>query len=187
MSYPELVLLSIALAADAFTVGAVVGLRDCSVRQVFRLSFHFGLFQALMLLIGFYTGTLFMGLIERWDHWLVFVILTALGVRMIIGAARDGERLESRVDLTRGKSLIVLSIAVSIDALAAGIGLSASNSPIFTSISIIGIVAAVATAIAMLSADLIDRRIGHRGEIVGGLILIGLGVKALYDHLWVVQ
>ncbi|MBC8277107.1 MAG: manganese efflux pump, partial [FCB group bacterium] len=121
MTYYELAILALALAIDAFSVGSAVGLTCHRPRQIFRLSWHFGLFQALMPLIGALAGSLMMVVIQGWDHWVAFFILLGLGIKMIAGAFKKEEENTRPVDLTKGWSLISLSIAVSIDALAAGI------------------------------------------------------------------
>jgi len=79
----EIFLLAVALAVDAFSVGVAVGLKHKRPRQIFRLSFHFGLFQALMPLLGALAGTLLLRWVRQWDHWVVFGVLAALGGRMI--------------------------------------------------------------------------------------------------------
>ena len=120
MSVLEIVLLSLALAADAFSVGAALGLRYHRPREVFRVAFHFGLFQALLALVGALVGGALLGAIAGVDHWVAFGLLAALGGRMIWSGWRGGESEAPSVDLTRGWSLVGLSLAVSIDALAAG-------------------------------------------------------------------
>jgi putative Mn2+ efflux pump MntP len=182
MIYLEIILLAIALAADSFTVGSVVGLTNNKPRQVFRLSFHFGLFQALMPLIGYYLGSFFLHLIEGWDHWIIFAILSSLGIKMIVGVLRQDHQINKIIDLTKGKSLIGLSLAVSIDALAAGVSLVFSSVSIFMSILIIGLVSSIATLIAMILANFVATKIGNRGEIFAGIVLIGLGIKVLLEH-----
>jgi putative Mn2+ efflux pump MntP len=183
LPYYQIVLLALALAADAFTVGGSVGLRNRSPRQIFRLSFHFGLFQALMPLIGVLAGTLLLSLVERWDHWIAAAILGALGIRMMFNASQPEDPARSNLDLTRGKNLVGLSLAVSIDALAAGIGLPAARAPILPAVAIIGLTSALATAVAMLLAHLVAKRIGKWSEVIAGLVLIGLGVKLVIEHL----
>ncbi|MCF7810614.1 manganese efflux pump MntP family protein [bacterium] len=182
MIYLEITLLALALAADSFTVGSVVGLTNNSPRQIFRLSFHFGLFQALMPLIGYYFGSFFLQLIKDWDHWIIFAILSLLGIKMIVGALGKDNQINKILDFTKGKSLIGLSLAVSVDALAAGVSLAFSNASIFLSILIIGVVSSLATLIAMLLANIVADKIGNRGEIIAGIVLIGLGIKILIEH-----
>ena len=186
MSLWEIFLLSIALAMDAFTVGICVGTTCSNRRQVFRLSFHFGLFQSLLALVGVFAGTLLFALISTWDHWLIFSVLVLLGLRMIYLSLTESDQLEKRAqetDLTKGKHLVILSIAVSIDALGAGIGLPIAAVSIVTSLTVIGFIAAAATVIGMLLGDFSRQNIGKYSGILAGVILILLGFNTLYDHL----
>jgi putative Mn2+ efflux pump MntP len=183
MTVWEIVVLAIALAVDAFSVGAAVGLRHRKPRQIFRLSFHFGLFQALFPLLGALAGEALVSRVANWDHWIVFAVLAVLGARMIYGALYDDEKEHGELDLTRGVSLIGLSTAVSIDAAAAGITLAITQAPIALSVTIIGVVAAAATAIAMIGAHRFSDKLGKRAEVVAGAVLIVLGAKTLIDHL----
>lgn len=183
MSFVEILLLALALAVDAFSVGAAIGLTHRRPRQIFRLSWHFGLFQALMPVIGALAGTFLERFVEPFDHWLAFGLLAFIGGRMIYNALRGEERRAAR-DLTRGLSLIALSLVVSIDALAAGFALALEDEPIVLPVVVIGVVAASLTAVGMLIAGRISDRLGKRCEIGAGLVLIGLGVKILVDALW---
>ncbi len=182
MSFLEILLLSFALAADAFSVGAALGLRYGRPREIFRVAFHFGLFQALLPLLGALLGGALLVYVESLDHWIAFGLLTLIGGRMIWAALRGGDDQTLGVDLTRGWSLMGLSIAVSIDALAVGITLPAAGAPIGLAVTLFGLVAGLATLVAMRLAGPIARRIGHRVEILAGLVLIGLGVKIVHDH-----
>jgi len=183
MSFVELFLLALALAADAFTVGAAVGVRHCRPRQVFRLAFHFGLFQSLMSFLGALAGSVVLSLMEDYDHWVVLAVLTFIGLRMIYSARRgDAERF-ARTDLTRGMALVGLSLAVSMDAFGAGIGLPATSVSLSLAVPVIGAVSALATVVAMRVADRIQARVGARFEIIGGVVLIGLGIWTVLDHL----
>jgi putative Mn2+ efflux pump MntP len=183
MPFAEVILLALALAVDAFSVGAAVGLEHRSPRQVFRLSWHFGLFQALMPLAGILLG---LGL-ERWirafDHWVAFCLLVLVGGRMVRGALRPGEEETETRDPTRGLTLITLSLAVSIDALAVGFTLGITGASFVVPVCVIGVVAAFATLASMLLAGRIGRILGKRAEVLAGLVLIGIGVKILVEHL----
>lgn len=183
MSWLEVFLLACALAVDAFSVGAVVGLRHRGARQIFRLSFHFGLFQALFPLVGALASKLVLSYIESWDHWLVFVVLGALGVRMLVGAFRGGDEPKEAPDLTKGMRMVGLSAAVSIDALAAGLLIEATDTPLVASVVIIGLVASAATVVAMLGASRFSDQVGKRAEVLGGIVLILLGTRTLVTHL----
>jgi putative Mn2+ efflux pump MntP len=183
MTFIEVLILALALSADAFTVGASVGLKHSGRRQLFRLSFHFGLFQSLLTLAGALVGTLFLRYVEAYDHWLVLAVLTLVGVHMIYSGLRGGENRAGSVDLTRGLTLIGLSLAVSIDAFGAGIGLPAARAPLVLSVVLIGLVSAAATLAAMLLADRVKTWAGRPCEIGAGVVLIGLGVWTVLDHL----
>jgi manganese efflux pump family protein len=184
MSFLQIFILALALSADAFTVGATIGLRHREARQVFRLSFHFGLFQSLLTLIGALAGSLVLPLIRDYDHWLVCAILLLIGLRMIYLAIKGDDSHMADADLTRGFTLIGLSVAVSIDALAAGIGLPAAGAPLGTAVAMIGIVAALATVLAMLLAERVKAWIGRRSELLAGFVLIGLAFWTPLQHLW---
>jgi putative Mn2+ efflux pump MntP len=174
----EIMLLALALAVDAFTVGAAVGLRHGDRPQIFRLSWHFGVFQALMPLIGAQVGRVSARLIGGWDRWVAFGLLAFIGARMVWGSFKpEGERV--RGDLTRGLSLVGLSIAVSIDALAAGFSLGVGEASIALSVVIIGVVAAVLTAVGMLIGGRLRGWVGKRCELAAGVVLIGLGIKVV--------
>jgi putative Mn2+ efflux pump MntP len=183
VSWLEIFLLACALAVDAFSVGAVVGLRHRRARQIFRLAFHFGLFQALFPLAGALASRLVLGTIEAWDHWVVFFVLGGLGVRMLVDAFRGGDDQRDEIDLTKGTRLVALSAAVSIDAAAAGLLIAATDTPLAASVVVIGLVAAVATAMAMLAASKLSARVGKRAEVVGGIVLILIGARTLLSDL----
>lgn len=179
-----LVGLALALAMDAFAVALSTGviLKKLTGRHLFRLGFHFGLFQALMPIIGWLVGLTIMKQVAAWDHWIAFGLLLFVGARMITEALKDEESPEER-DPTRGLTMVMLSIATSIDALAVGFSLSVIGVSIWFPALIIGLVAGALTVAGMLLGDRIGQRWGARVEILGGLILIGIGTKILLEHL----
>ena len=183
MPFVEILLLSLALSVDAFTVATTVGVRHRSARQVFRLTFHFGLFQSLLALAGALAGTFFVSIMASYDHWITFGLLSLVGIHMIYTAMSDARTRLNNVDLTRGFSLVGLSIAVSIDALAAGVGLPAVGGSLTLSVAMIGVTAALATLAAMLLAGHVADHLGKWLELAAGLVLIGLGTWTLYSHL----
>jgi putative Mn2+ efflux pump MntP len=183
MAALEILALALALSADAFSVGAALGLRYRSARQTFRLAFHFGLFQALLPLIGALLGGILLRHVEAWDHWIAFGLLAALGLRMIAAGIRGEKLSASETDLTRGWSLVLFSLAVSVDALAAGLALPAARVPIVPAVTTFGVVTALATFLAIRIAGAIATRIGNRVEIVAGVALILIGVKVVADHI----
>jgi len=176
--------LALALAMDAFAVALGTGavLSRLTGRQLFRLSFHFGLFQSLMPVIGWLAGLTIMQWVESWDHWIAFSLLAIIGGRMIYEAFSDKEKTDDR-DPTKGLSLVLLSIATSIDALAVGFSLSVIGISIWMPALVIGLVAGVLTVVGMLLGGRIGNRWGSRVEIFGGLVLIAIGLKILIEHL----
>ncbi len=186
MSLLEILLLALALAADAFSIGAAVGLNHRAPRQYFRLSFHFGLFQSIFSFSGIMAGNVILIHIKAWDHWIAFSILTAIGLKMMYESFQEESR-DQDTDLTRGFIMIGLSTAVSIDALAAGVGLSAAEAPVTISVTLIGVVAAAATFLAMIAANRIKCILGRRCEFIGGLVLITIGTRMLLSHLGIIS
>jgi putative Mn2+ efflux pump MntP len=178
--------LAFALAMDAFAVSLGVGLNlvRASAAQTLRLALFFGLFQFLMPVIGWGAGTTVIGLIERFDHWVAFALLLGVGGRMIFESFRGSKNVKGRKpDPTKGVSLLVLSIATSLDSLAVGLSLAALRMAVIYPAAIIGVVAFVMTGVGMKLGPLAGRIVGKRAELVGGLILILIGIKILADHL----
>ena len=184
MSFLTISLIAVGLGMDAFAVAISAGvvLREISFRQVFRLSFHFGLFQFLMPIVGWFAGMTVAGLIADYDHWIAFCLLVCIGGKMIRDSFKKEDELKM-VDPTRGFALIVLSIATSIDALAVGLSLAFLNVTILYPSVVIGIVAAAMTVTGMLFGKKLGQFFGKKVEILGGLILIGIGIKILIEHL----
>ena len=179
--------LAVALAMDAFAVSVAVGigLKQVSPRQMFRLSWHFGLFQALMPVIGWYSGVKVRALVEAFDHWVAFSLLLFVGGKMLWEAFQpDDDEEEDPSDPTRRMSLVVLSVATSIDALAVGFSMSVLNVSIACPALIIGITAALFTLVGMQIGARFSSssKLGHWAEIAGGVVLIGIGVHILMEH-----
>jgi len=187
MAWMSLLALACALAMDAFAVALVTGLalRPMTRRHVFRLAFHFGLFQALMPVLGWLSGHAVYASIAAFDHWVAFGLLALVGGRMLLGAWHDEEESGPSAvgDPTSGWSLVVLSVATSIDALAVGLSLAMIGATIVVPALVIGLVAAVFTAVGMVLGRRIGAAWGRRVEGLGGVILIGIGVKIALEHL----
>lgn len=187
MTTLNIMAIAVALAMDAFAVSIATGitLKKVSARQTFRLAWHFGLFQAMMPAIGWFSGMHLLSYIERYDHWIAFSLLILVGGKMLIEAFHDDEDDEKNPkDPTRSVSLVVLSVATSIDALAIGFTLSILHVPIAYPAVVIGIIAAAFTAFGMhMGARLGSMsRISRYAEILGGLVLITIGIKILHEH-----
>ena len=180
--------IALGLAMDAFAVsiGVSVGLGGTSKRQTFRLAWHFGLFQALMPIIGWTAGSSIRPWIEKWDHWLAFVLLTVVGGRMIFEAIKGGTEETIRSDPTRGWSLVVLSIATSIDALAIGLSFAALGVRVWFPAAIIGLTAGALTLVGTMGGRALGTRFGSRMAVVGGIVLISIGCWIVYSDVFAV-
>ncbi len=172
---------------DAFAVAIATGivLGQVSGRQTFRLAFHFGLFQFLMPLIGYLAGMTVEPFMRRYNHWLAFALLGYIGGKMVYEGLRGGEEGGADgSDPTRGASLVVLSLATSIDALAVGVSLGVLHTgEIFYPGIVIGIVACTFTAAGLHLGKRLGTVFGRRMEIVGGAVLIAIGLKILAEGL----
>ena len=186
MSPLTLIGIAIGLAMDAFAVaiGAGLQLERVTARQTFRLAWHFGLFQALMPVIGWLLGLTIQSWISAFDHWIAFALLAAIGGKMIYEALRGDRDERPRTDPTRGLSLVVLSVATSIDALAVGLSLALLEVDIWWPAVVIGIVAGAFTTVGLQLGQRFGALLGRRMEVVGGVILIGIGVRILVEHLF---
>lgn len=184
MSSVVLLGVAVGLAMDAFAtaVAVSVSLRTVSRRQVFRLAWHFGLFQAMMPVIGWLAGVSIVGLIEDWDHWIAFALLAFVGGRAIWSGLWGDAQSSGSPDPTRGASLVVLSLATSMDALAAGLSFAALGVRVWVPSLVIGLTAGALTVIGTLFGSRLGRRFGGWAEVVGGAVLIGIGAWILLDH-----
>ena len=187
MGIVELLLTAIALSMDAFAVSVCkgLGMRRMRYDQAFVISLYFGVFQALMPLIGWLLGTSFSRYIQAFDHWIAFVLLAFLGGKMlwdVFHEKEDGEQesAERRLD---HRELFMLAIATSIDALAVGIAFACLDVNIWSSISIIGVTTLVISFAGVWIGNRFGNRFQKKAEIAGGLVLILIGVKILAEHL----
>ena len=186
MSFPHILALAVGLAMDAFAVAIASGvtMKTVSFRQTFRLSWHFGLFQALMPVIGWSAGLTIQELIQAWDHWVAFGLLLLVGGNMLREALSKAEDECVLRDPTKGVSLVMLSVATSIDALAVGLSLAVMQVSIVSPCVTIGVVAGGFTIIGLqIGKRLADAcRISRFAEFLGGCVLILIGLNILREH-----
>ncbi len=186
MSILSITAIAIALAMDAFAVSIAAGvyLKHVNFRQFFRLSWHFGFFQAMMPVLGWSAGLTIRSLIEQYDHWIAFGLLVYVGTSMIREAVTGKEENRSEKDPTKGFRLIMLSIATSIDALAVGLSLSILNVSVWGPAVVIGITAALFTLFGLYigSRSIRTAPLKKYAAMVGGLVLYIIGVNILYQH-----
>ncbi|MFN2353030.1 MAG: manganese efflux pump MntP family protein [Desulfopila sp.] len=178
--------IAVALAMDAFAVAIATGvsLRNINLRQTFRLSWHFGLFQALMPVIGWYFGTSIQHYVEAYAHWIAFALLFLVGGNMIREAfTREEDEDSAHKDATKGLTMVILSIATSIDALAVGLSMSLLKVSIVTPAIIIGIVAGLFTILGLHLGARAARfeRLSPIAEALGGVVLWLIGINILRD------
>lgn len=184
MTLLEVLLMALGLAMDCFAVSLGIGTTQYASgpRPLFRLSFHFGLFQALMPVLGWLVGAQVADVVAAFDHWLAFGLLGFVGVRMIrSGLDVTGE--SHATDPSRGSTLILLSIATSIDALAIGLTLAMLRVQIFFPILMIGLVAGGLSLVGLKVGRQLGQNFGKRMEIIGGIILILIGLRVLLSHM----
>ena len=186
MDLLSILLIALALAVDAFAVALASGVNLCQVstRQTFRLSFHFGLFQAMMNIVGWAAGLTVRSFLESIGHWLAFGLLVFVAAKMIKDAIVGREEEAKKIDPTRGYTLVMLSVATSIDSLAVGLSFAVLNVSVWMPAAVIGIVATILTIIGLRLGCLLGSasKIGARAEIAGGLVLLGIGFNILHQH-----
>ncbi|MBN2041829.1 MAG: manganese efflux pump [Spirochaetes bacterium] len=183
MDFLSVIIIAIALAMDAFSVSISAGMiiKNPDFRQYFRLSFHFGLFQFMMPVIGYFIGAYVEDYIKDYDHWIAFGLLFFIGSRMIYEAfSKKAE--ESRKDPSRGIRLIVLAVATSIDALAVGLSIGVLNRPILLPGIIIGVICSLFSITGITIGKNLSK-VSNKAEILGGILLIIIGIKILFEHL----
>ncbi len=192
MGIVELLLLAVGLSMDAFAVSICKGLamKKADARGMAICGAWFGGFQALMPLTGFFLGSLFAGAIEKADHWVAFALLVIIGLNMLKEGFEKKESEEEAkaedADLSV-KTMFVLAVATSIDALAVGISLAmAGNVNIWMAILLIGATTFVLSAIGVKTGSIFGSKYEKKAQLAGGIILIGLGIKILVEHLGII-
>lgn len=182
MGFIELFIIAVGLSMDAFAVAISKGLsmRRMNYRNAVLTGGFFGGFQALMPLIGYLLGTQFKDRIISIDHWIAFLLLSIIGINMIRESRGEAERLEDSFNL---RSMTVLSLATSIDALAIGVTFAFLQVNIIPAILLIGITTFSFSFAGVRIGNLFGTRFKSKAEIFGGIILIAMGVKILLEHL----
>ena len=184
MSVLEIFLIAVALSMDAFAVSIGKGLsvRKTTVSNVLSVGLWFGGFQALMTLIGYYLGSACSGYVEKADHWIAFALLFLIGLNMIREClSPDGDN--SQNSSFAPATMLILAVATSIDALAAGISFAMVSVRIYLAVTIIGCTTFVFSVIGLKTGNFLGSRFQKCAGILGGLVLIGIGIKILAEHL----
>lgn len=179
----EVLLIALSMAMDAFSVCLVAGSlhRASGGRSAFRLSFHFGLFQFIMPVLGWLAGITLEPFIRDYDHWVALGLLGFVGVRMIISALRGEE--SQPPDPSRGWTLVMLSTAVSIDALAVGLSIGLMGLSVWYPAITIGVVTGLLSLLGLRLGETVGSKLGKPVEVIGGLVLIGIGIRIVASHI----
>lgn len=182
----EIVLIALGLAMDAFAVSICKGLsmKKMNWKNAIIISLYFGTFQALMPVIGYFLGTTFSGLVKSVDHWIAFILLAIIGGNMIKDSFdNEYEKRNEKIDF---KTMIILAIATSIDALAVGITFAFFKTNIILAICIIGIITFILSLIGVKIGNRFGDKFQNKAELTGGIILIIIGTKILLEHLEII-
>ena len=183
MNYIEIILIAVSLAADAFAVAICKGLsmKKIDINKSIIVGLYFGIFQGLMPIIGYLLGTTFKDLITSIDHWIAFVLLCSIGLNMIRESfSKEEDNCNDQVDF---KTMLPLSIATSIDALAIGITFAFLKTNIIISSSIITITTLILSILGVILGNKFGTKYKNKAEFLGGFILIIMGIKILLEHL----
>ena len=192
MSLIELFILALGLSMDAFAVSICKGLsmRKITLKNSGIVGLYFGGFQAGMPLIGYFLGLQFKDYIMSVDHWIAFILLGYLGLKMIQEALSkddgDIESIQSEKEMLRFKNMSVLAIATSIDALAVGITLAFLQVNIVPAVTFIGIVTFLLSMVGVKIGNVFGVKYKSKAEFAGGIILIGMGIKILLEHIGII-
>jgi len=179
----DAIFIAIGLGMDTFAVGVGSGtvFQTPMKRGVFRLSFHFGLFQSLLFLAGYFAGASILETLAAWDHYLALGLLLFVGLRMIWEGVSQRNEEGPRADPSRGWRLVVLSVATSIDALAVGLSFGVLAREVLVTAILIGAASSAMTLAGIFLGRRLQARFGGYAEILGGLILIAIGVKTFLE------
>ena len=183
MSIIEIVLIAISLAMDAFAVSICKGLsmKKINWKKAIIIGIYFGGFQAIMPLIGYFLGETFENLVTNVDHWVMFALLGIIGINMIRESFEDESKNIN--DNTSFKTMVVLAIATSIDALAVGITFAFLEVNLILAIILIGIITFIISLLGVKIGNKFGDKYESKAELVGGIILILIGIKVLLEHL----
>jgi len=184
MDFLTIFLVAVGLSFDTFAVSLSFGVVQNRIlfRQAVRVAIVLAIFQAGLLVTGYFLGSFVSDFIKAADHWVALGLLSFLGIRMIVEGIRRNENEEAR-DYTKLKELLTVAVGTSIDAFAVGISFALLDLKIWLSGIIIGVVTFLASMTAIRIGKSAGKKLGQRVEIVGGLILIAIGVKIFLEHI----
>ena len=187
MSLFEIILIGIGLSMDAFAVSVCKGLsmKRLSIKKSLIIAAYFGLFQALMPVIGYFVGKTLSSYVEAVDHWIAFALLALIGANMIRESFSKEENKSN--DSVNFKTMLLLAIATSIDALAVGVTFSFLKVNLLLSVIIIGVITFILSLLGVKIGNKFGDKFDSKAELTGGIILILIGLKILLEHLGIIN
>jgi putative Mn2+ efflux pump MntP len=184
MGFTSVLLIAVGLAMDCFAVslcaGTAVNGRGAKIKTALKMAVLFGVFQSAMTGLGWFAGTAFRGFIESFDYLIAFGLLTFVGAKMLVEAFKQGNK---PVDFGSISVLLMLAVATSIDAFAVGISFSVIRMNMLMPVAVIGLASFVLTIIGVEIGNRAGKISGRNAEIVGGLVLVGMGIRILIEHI----
>ena len=182
MNIIDILFIGLGLSMDAFAVSVCKGLamKKMNIKKALVCSLYFGVFQALMPLIGYFLGSGFKNVVSSIDHWIAFVLLGIIGINMI----KEAKSCEAVNDAMDVKTMLTLAVATSIDALAIGVTFAFLKVSIIPAITIIGVTTFVCCFVGVKLGSIFGEKLKTKAEIVGGAVLILMGMKILIEHLF---
>ena len=185
MSILEIVLIAFGLSMDAFAVSITLGLsvKKAKIKEIIIPGIYFGLFQALMPTIGFFAGFYFVGIAANFEHWIAFILLGLIGGKMIKDSlSKDAKENDENENVFRFTKMLVLAIATSIDALAAGVTFAVYKVNILMAAIIIGSITFFISMCGVKIGNIFGIKLKTKAELIGGTVLILLGIKFVVEH-----
>ena len=182
MNIIDILFIGLGLSMDAFAVSVCKGLamKKMNIKKALVCSLYFGIFQALMPLIGYFLGSGFKNVVSSVDHWIAFVLLGIIGINMI----KEAKSCEAVNDAMDVKTMLTLAVATSIDALAIGVTFAFLKVSIIPAITIIGVTTFVCCFVGVKRGSIFGEKLKTKAEIAGGVVLILMGTKILIEHLF---
>ncbi|HXK71554.1 MAG TPA: manganese efflux pump MntP family protein [Clostridia bacterium] len=192
MTLWELLLIAVGLSMDAFAVAICKGLslKKITWKEALTVGLYFGGFQAAMPIIGYFIGTGFSSFIQKWDHWIAFILLAIIGFKMIIESLKKSCDINEDTDSSKSLSLkrmLTLAIGTSIDALAVGVTFAFLSVNIIPAVSFIGIITLILSFVGVYIGNYFGCKFKSKAELAGGIILVLMGTKILLNHLEIIS
>jgi putative Mn2+ efflux pump MntP len=184
LAFLTILVIAVGLSMDAMAVSLGVGTTEHvnDRRSKLRLAMHFGIFQCLMTLLGWLAGSAVAQFISTFDHWVAFALLAYVGVTMIRSGLRP-EMASYQTNPSKGNMLVMLSVATSLDAMAVGLSMAFLNVSILYPALVIGLVTFGLSIAALFLGNRLGEKFGKKMEVIGGIVLIGIGLEILVTHL----